>query len=140
MMCLKCRAILTLPVCWLRCRAWPHIGRNCHRLAVGCRHQWKCRRDAASSRDVFMPKRGVPLRRRGSLKSMHTPSCLDTERSRSMMQAGTQVAPAAGAAEMHRALVQVEDLKIHFPLDSGETVKAVDGVSLAAGQGDTLSV
>lgn len=38
------------------------------------------------------------------------------------------------------ALVEVEDLKIHFPLVGGETVKAVDGVSLSVTQGDTISV
>lgn len=57
-----------------------------------------------------------------------------------MMQSSVaQVAPAHAPAAVP-PLIQVDDIKIHFPLDNGETVKAVDGVSLAVNQGDTLSV
>ena len=40
-----------------------------------------------------------------------------------------------------QALIQVKDLKVHFPVgESGETVKAVDGVSLEVLAGETLGV
>ncbi len=46
----------------------------------------------------------------------------------------------ASLADVPDALIRVAGLKIHFPLANGETVKAVDDVSLAVHQGDTLSV
>ncbi|MGH8704609.1 MAG: dipeptide ABC transporter ATP-binding protein, partial [Burkholderiales bacterium] len=53
---------------------------------------------------------------------------------------------AAAAAQEHRVLLEVEDLKMHFPIRRGlfkrtvGHVKAVDGVSLAIREGRTLAL
>ena len=46
------------------------------------------------------------------------------------------VANAAPATPM----LQVTDLKKHFPLEGGKVLRAVDGVSLSVARGQTLSL
>jgi oligopeptide/dipeptide ABC transporter ATP-binding protein len=37
-------------------------------------------------------------------------------------------------------LLEVEDLKVHFPLGQGQTIRAVDGVTFSIGKGETLGL
>ncbi|MCH1999033.1 ATP-binding cassette domain-containing protein, partial [Achromobacter xylosoxidans] len=48
--------------------------------------------------------------------------------------------PSAVAAASATPMLQVTDLKKHFPLEGGKVLRAVDGVSLSVARGQTLSL
>jgi peptide/nickel transport system ATP-binding protein len=76
----------------------------------------------------------------------HRARCHLRERERAAPRAAGGGAPAARAAREPRRLLEVRDLKVHFPIRRGifrrtvGHVKAVDGVSLAVGEGRTLAL
>jgi len=76
----------------------------------------------------------------------HRARCHLREAGRAGPRAAAGGAPAARAVRAARTLLEVEDLKVHFPIHRGVFrrtvghVKAVDGVSLAVGEGRTLAL
>src|SRR5690606_17362965 len=53
---------------------------------------------------------------------------------------GTRPIPTAPADAMNEALLEVEDLRVHFFTDDGVALPAVDGVSFSIPRGRTLAL
>jgi len=76
----------------------------------------------------------------------HRARCHLREEARAGPRAAAGGAPEVRAARAARPLLEVKDLKVHFPIRRGifrrtvGHVKAVDGVSLAVGEGRTLAL
>jgi peptide/nickel transport system ATP-binding protein len=104
----------------------------------GCRFTERC--DFAFERCA----REVPQLR--ALEPGHRVRCHLREAERAAPRRQARAAPAAAAAAGARALLEVRDLKVHFPIRRGVfrrtvgQVKAVDGVSLAVAEGRTLAL
>ncbi|MDH3318701.1 MAG: ABC transporter ATP-binding protein [Betaproteobacteria bacterium] len=104
----------------------------------GCRFTERC--DFAFERCA----REVPQLR--TLEPGHRVRCHLRETERAAPRAASRAAPAAAAAAGARRLLDVKDLKVHFPIRRGVFrrtvgyVKAVDGVSLAVAEGRTLAL
>jgi ABC-type microcin C transport system duplicated ATPase subunit YejF len=76
----------------------------------------------------------------------HRARCHLREKDRAAPRAATAGAPEVRASRGARPLLEVKDLKVHFPIRRGVFrrtvghVKAVDGVSLTVGEGRTLAL
>jgi peptide/nickel transport system ATP-binding protein len=76
----------------------------------------------------------------------HRARCHLREKDRAAPRAAAGGVPAARATREAKAILEVKDLKVHFPIRRGVFrrtvghVKAVDGVSLAVGEGRTLAL
>ena len=105
---------------------------------AGCRFAERC--DFAFERC----RREAPQLR--SLEPSQRVRCHLRETERAAPRAAVAGVPDARAAGAARALLEVTDLKVHFPIRRGVLrrtvgcVKAVDGVSLAVGEGRTLAL
>ena len=105
---------------------------------AGCRFADRCER-------VFDRCRREPPRLL-ALDGGHRVRCHLRETERAAPRAAARGEPAARAAGGGRALLEVKDLKVHFPIRRGVFrrtvghVKAVDGVSLSVGEGHTLAL
>jgi peptide/nickel transport system ATP-binding protein len=76
----------------------------------------------------------------------HRARCHLRERDRAAPRPATAGAPEARSSRASPVILEVKDLKVHFPIRRGVLrrtvghVKAVDGVSLAVGEGRTLAL
>ncbi|MGD9952977.1 MAG: dipeptide ABC transporter ATP-binding protein [Burkholderiales bacterium] len=105
---------------------------------AGCRFAERCER-------VFERcRRDVPALI--ALEDSHRVRCHLRETERAAPRAAARGAPVARAPAVARTLLEVKDLKVHFPIRRGLLrrpvghVKAVDGVSLEVGEGRTLAL
>ncbi|MDH5350244.1 MAG: dipeptide ABC transporter ATP-binding protein [Betaproteobacteria bacterium] len=105
---------------------------------AGCRFAERC--ELAFERCRREPPQPI------ALESGHEVRCHLRERERAAPRAAPAGEPAARAAAAARPLLEVRDLKVHFPIRRGVLrrtvghVKAVDGVSLAVAEGRTLAL
>jgi len=105
---------------------------------AGCRFAERCERAFDRCR------REVPALI--ALENGQRVRCHLRETERAAPRAAARGEPAARAQAAARALLEVKDLKVHFPIRRGilrraaSYVKAVDGVSLEVGEGRTLAL
>ncbi len=132
---------------WDRCReavpAWAHIaeghGARCHLYEVGARGEGRGARESKEEGGRMKDEGGSEAIELTSSFNPH-PSSLDTPPSSLVPH------PSLLSSTMASNLLEVVDLKVHFPIRKGlfkrvvGHVKAVDGVSLSIRAGRTLAL
>jgi peptide/nickel transport system ATP-binding protein len=105
---------------------------------AGCRFAERC--------DLAFERCGREVPQLLQLEGAHRARCHLRETERAAPRAVAAGEPATRTAGQARALLEVKDLKVYFPIRRGVLrrtvgyVRAVDGVSLAVGEGRTLAL
>src|SRR5579862_3308437 len=112
--------------------------RGCRRYRAWCRRSPTCRKAASLRRDALTPKIAAAAPIRPTSRSFRSIG------RRAGARPNCSVAAVAEAA--NAPVLEVRDLKKHFPVQKGllqraaGTVYAVDGVSFSIAQGETLGL